>query len=78
MAVLIILFSIFAGLSLTIFFVLIMSHFDMRAINRNRFNNFNERRTIGVDEMRAATVFIKDEKFLRRNFEKDILLVMQN
>ena len=72
------LICVLSGLSIVIFFVLIIFHSDMRAINRNRFNNFNERRTIGVDEMRAATVFIKDEKFLRRNFEKDILLVMQN
>ena len=60
MAVLIILFSILAGLSLIIFFVLIIFHFDMRAINRKRFNNFNERRTIGVN----SEVFLTFEEFM--------------
>lgn len=60
MAVLIILFSIFAGLSFIIFFVLIIFHSDMRAINRNQFNNFNERRTIGVD----SEVFLTFEEFM--------------
>lgn len=60
MAVLIILFSILAGLSLIIFFVLIMFHSDMRVINRNRFNNFNERRIIGV----GSEVFLTFEEFM--------------
>ena len=60
MAVLIILFSILVGLSIVIFFVLIMFHSDMRAINRSRFNNFNERRTIGV----GSEVFLTFEEFM--------------
>ena len=59
MAVLIILFSILAGLSFIIFFVLIMFHSDMRVINRKRFNNFNEPR-IGVD----SEVFLTFEEFM--------------
>lgn len=54
------LICILSGLSLVIFFVLIIFHSDMRAINRNRFNNFNERRTIGVD----SEVFLTFEEFM--------------
>ena len=54
------LICILSGLSIIYFFVLIMSHFDMRAINRNQFNNFNESRIIGVD----SEVFLTFEEFM--------------
>ena len=57
---LICLLSVAFCLSLVIFFVLIMFHSDMRVINRKRFNNFNERRTIGVD----SEVFLTFEEFM--------------
>ena len=57
---LICLISVAFCLSLVIFFVLIMFHSDMRVINRKRFNNFNERRTIGVD----SEVFLTFEEFM--------------
>lgn len=59
------LICVLSGLSLIIFFVLIIFHSDMRAINRNRFNNFNERRTIGVD----SEVFLTFEEFM--NYVQD-------
>lgn len=54
------LICILSVLSIVYFFVLIMFHFDMRAINRNRFNNFNERSTIDVD----SEVFLTFEEFM--------------
>lgn len=54
------LICIFSGLSIVYFFVLIMFHSDMRVINRNRFNNFNERRTIDV----SSEVFLTFEEFM--------------
>lgn len=54
------LICILSGLSIIYFFVLIMSRFDMRAINRNQFNNFNESRIIGVD----SEVFLTFEEFM--------------
>lgn len=54
------LICILSGLSIVYFFVLIIFHSDMRAINRNRFNNFNEPRTIGVD----SEVFLTFEEFM--------------
>lgn len=54
------LICVLSGLSIVIFFVLIIFHSDIRAINRTRFNNFNERRTIGVD----SEVFLTFEEFM--------------
>ena len=54
------LICILSGLSIVYFFVLIMFHSDMRAINRKQFNNFNERRTLGVD----SEVFLTFEEFM--------------
>lgn len=58
------LICILSGLSIIYFFVLIMSHSDMRAINLKRFNNFNEPRT-GVD----SEVFLTFEEFM--NYVQD-------
>ena len=54
------LICILSGLSIVYFFVLIMFHSDMRVINRKRFNNFNERRIIGV----GSEVFLTFEEFM--------------
>lgn len=59
------LICILSGLSIIYFFVLIMFHSDMRVINRKQFNNFNERRTIGVD----SEVFLTFEEFM--NYVQD-------
>ena len=47
-------------LSLIIFFVLIMFHSDIRIINRKQFDNFNERRIIGIN----SEVFLTFEEFM--------------
>lgn len=54
------LICIFSGLSIIIFFVLIMFHSDMRVINRRQFDNFNERRVIGI----GSEVFLTFEEFM--------------
>lgn len=58
------LICILSGLSIVYFFVLIMFHSDIKAINRRQFNNFNERR-IGV----GSEVFLTFEEFM--NYVQD-------